>query len=432
MEPHSKSVSFDSSNWIDQLPDKQMYKRACETSPLARSRANEFDNDDPTSVLKSSSVKIPKRIILIRHGESLGNVDESIYCTTPDWKVPLTEVGDKQSIESGKKIKELIGDEPISVYCSPYLRTKQTLLGVLSQLQSNRVISAREEPRITEQQFGNFQNHEDMTKFKECRNLFGRFYYRFPEGESGLDVYDRVSLFIGTLWRDWDKIPDIENSNVLVFTHGLTLRLFLMRWYQYTVEEFEQTTNPPNGAVIAMTRYNFPTLAATQSFRNASSSSATATTTSDDIHNAANGDGSCCSGGILPLHISPPPLIPRDRTVFLLGVEYRRLLGLSVSKSTQRLIREKEQTDSDFDDGLLKDEEEVHGSENDGGSTDDDETGCSCNKNKNNSSIQNKLTDETEHMGSDKKKRKSVKLHDRSNVHDLQILLEEARITAKI
>ncbi len=28
--------------------------------------------------------------------------------------------------------------------------------------------------------------------FKE-RNLVGRFFYRFPSGESGADVYDRVS-----------------------------------------------------------------------------------------------------------------------------------------------------------------------------------------------------------------------------------------------
>ena len=35
--------------------------------------------------------KFPKRIILVRHGESLGNVDESAYCSISDWKIPLTE-----------------------------------------------------------------------------------------------------------------------------------------------------------------------------------------------------------------------------------------------------------------------------------------------------------------------------------------------------
>lgn len=41
-------------------------------------------------------------------------------------------------------------------------------------------------------QFGNFQNHEEMQQCKRQRNSFGRFYYRFPDGESGLDVYTRV------------------------------------------------------------------------------------------------------------------------------------------------------------------------------------------------------------------------------------------------
>ena len=149
----------------------------------------------------SKATNFPKRIILIRHGESHGNVSEAVYTNTPDWKVPLTIKGNEQAVEAGKKVKNIIQDESIAVYCSPYLRTKQTLLGVMTQLQSNPVISAREEPRLTEQQFGNFQKGEDMSRYKKERNRFGRFYYRFPQGESGLDVYDRVSLFIGTLFR---------------------------------------------------------------------------------------------------------------------------------------------------------------------------------------------------------------------------------------
>jgi hypothetical protein len=33
---------------------------------------------------------LPKRIILIRHGESLGNIDDTAYATIPDWKIPMT------------------------------------------------------------------------------------------------------------------------------------------------------------------------------------------------------------------------------------------------------------------------------------------------------------------------------------------------------
>ena len=39
----------------------------------------------------------PRRIILLRHGQSLGNVDESAYVTTADWRIPLTDLGRKQA-----------------------------------------------------------------------------------------------------------------------------------------------------------------------------------------------------------------------------------------------------------------------------------------------------------------------------------------------
>lgn len=202
-----------------------------------------------------SNVRLPRRIILIRHGESLGNADETAYERIPDWKIPLTEKGIAQARDAGAKIKELIGDKPIAIYCSPYLRTKQTLAEIMNSIGNNHLISAREEPRLTEQQFGNFQT-SDMKDSKSDRNRFGRFYYRFPNGESGLEVYNRLSSFISTLFRDWqkDNIRHNEDYNVLLVTHGLLCRLFIMRWFLYTVEEFEASLNPPNGSVLVMER----------------------------------------------------------------------------------------------------------------------------------------------------------------------------------
>lgn len=51
----------------------------------------------------------------------------------------------------------------------------------------------REECRVREQDFGNFQVEERMQAVKQTRQRFGRFFYRFPEGESAADVFDRVS-----------------------------------------------------------------------------------------------------------------------------------------------------------------------------------------------------------------------------------------------
>lgn len=40
---------------------------------------------------------------------------------------------------------------------------------------------------------GNFQDREKMRKEKEVRKRYGRFFYRFPDGESAADVYDRIT-----------------------------------------------------------------------------------------------------------------------------------------------------------------------------------------------------------------------------------------------
>lgn len=40
---------------------------------------------------------------------------------------------------------------------------------------------------------GNFQDRERMRVEKAVRLLYGRFFYRFPNGESAADVYDRIT-----------------------------------------------------------------------------------------------------------------------------------------------------------------------------------------------------------------------------------------------
>ena len=40
---------------------------------------------------------------------------------------------------------------------------------------------------------GNFQDREKMRVEKKLRNLYGRFFFRFPDGESAADVYDRIT-----------------------------------------------------------------------------------------------------------------------------------------------------------------------------------------------------------------------------------------------
>ena len=150
----------------------------------------------------------------------------------------------------GDTLRELIGDSSIYIYHSPYVRTTETCQQILARLPAAQVKGVREEPRISEQQFGNLHDLDSIRRSKVERKLYGRFFYRFKNGEAGLDVYSRISSFIGTLRRDHLD----EDATIIIITHGLALRLFLMRFFQWTVEQFEATHNPPNCGLAIMKR----------------------------------------------------------------------------------------------------------------------------------------------------------------------------------
>ncbi|MCC3775611.1 histidine phosphatase family protein [Streptomyces sp. UNOB3_S3] len=183
----------------------------------------------------------PRRIVLLRHGESEGNVDDTVYEREPDHALSLTAKGRDQAERAGELLRELFGDERISAYVSPYRRAHQTFRAL--KLTPGRV-RVREEPRLREQDWGNWQEREDVRRQKAYRDAYGHFFYRFAQGESGADVYDRVGAFLESLWRSFED-PG-HPPNVLLVTHGLTMRLFCMRWLHWTVAEFECLSNPGN------------------------------------------------------------------------------------------------------------------------------------------------------------------------------------------
>lgn len=47
----------------------------------------------------------------------------------------------------------------------------------------HQVVCYREDPRLREQEWGNFQDPSHMTEIMEERRKTGAFYYRFPTGE---------------------------------------------------------------------------------------------------------------------------------------------------------------------------------------------------------------------------------------------------------
>jgi broad specificity phosphatase PhoE len=191
----------------------------------------------------------PNRIILVRHGESEGNLDDTIYERVPDHRIGLTPKGFDQARETGEVIRDLLDGESVEVYVSPYVRTRQTLEALALPVAERDV---RVEPRLREQDWANFQDPADIAEQKEQRDRYGHFYYRFTHGESGSDVYDRVSTFLESMHRNF-QTPEAPR-NVVIVTHGLTMRLFCMRWFHWSVEYFESLDNPGNAQPVVLWR----------------------------------------------------------------------------------------------------------------------------------------------------------------------------------
>ena len=193
----------------------------------------------------------PKRIILVRHGRSEANEDATVYSCVPDYKIALVEQGREEARRAGLKIAALIGEASFGVYVSPYLRTVQTKECILSQIGRNPAFDYQD-PCLREQDTGNLPGVLEAASNREARGRYGAFFYRFPNGESGADVYDRMSSFMNSLYRLFEK-PDCP-ENLLIVTHSVAMRCFLSRWYHWTVDCFDSLPAFPNCHVVVMTR----------------------------------------------------------------------------------------------------------------------------------------------------------------------------------
>mmetsp|Transcript_27890 Transcript_27890/g.63087 ORF Transcript_27890/g.63087 Transcript_27890/m.63087 type:complete len:287 (-) Transcript_27890:1308-2168(-) len=194
----------------------------------------------------------PDLIILMRHGESEANIDPDKYGSIGDPNIQLTATGIDQAIRATHQLRTIIGNRPVFSFSSPYVRTRQTASTVLSELTklNVRILYNHEDPRIREREFcGSFQRNAPD---RSDEDSYSRFFWRPTSGESCADVYDRISLFIDSLWRVFQCQHDVEDGVVLIVSHGLAVRLFAMRWLHWSPETFMLTRNLPNCGFIIL------------------------------------------------------------------------------------------------------------------------------------------------------------------------------------
>ncbi len=193
-------------------------------------------------------------IKLVRHGQSQANVGIVNATEIGDANVLLTDIGIKQAREAGT----IIGSEFVSkalIYTSPYLRARQTTYNLIDGsdcVNQAEVPRIYEDPRLREAEFGMNKQETDIRAEKDIRDIQGYFYYRYNGGESPADVYDRMSMFIDSMMRQSERK---RTSRILIISHGITVRCFVMRFMKLTVEQFDKLDNPEHCDVITMTTH---------------------------------------------------------------------------------------------------------------------------------------------------------------------------------
>jgi 2,3-bisphosphoglycerate-dependent phosphoglycerate mutase len=202
-----------------------------------------------------------ERLILVRHAVSTANLDPSVYLQVSDHRIPLVQPStDAGAIGAGERIRGLNLDvASVCVWNSPYLRCVQTLEIVTRIAFGERTteLLQRESFLLREQEFGDWDGlsetqieARDPLLYEKRRKLsdeYGRFYFRYPNGESRADVVQRVALFLG-------KVQRSSHSTHLIFLHGVTQRAFRMVWMNHSVDWFEHAPNPENASVHIIER----------------------------------------------------------------------------------------------------------------------------------------------------------------------------------
>ena len=163
---------------------------------------------------------MPMKLYIARHGETSWNAENKI-CGRTD--IPLNSRG----FEQAKLLAERMKDVPIDmIVASPMIRARQTA----EVIAERRGLPVSYDERLIEQNFGIYEGKDRKNpEYLANKRMFA---YRYPGGESQMDVAYRVYGFIEELKG---KYPD---QNVLLVCHGGVCRVVRTYFEDMTNEEF--------------------------------------------------------------------------------------------------------------------------------------------------------------------------------------------------
>jgi 2,3-bisphosphoglycerate-dependent phosphoglycerate mutase len=153
-------------------------------------------------------------VYFIRHGQTQYNADGRIQ----GWlDVPLNTEG----LDQAERLAQRLGGKPIEViYASPLMRARDTALAVATR----RKLDVRTDDRLREYNMGIWSGRTgDEIGAKFPNFVLDDPNTAIPEGETAMDMHERVSSFLADLIARHTGQP----GRLAVVTHGGTLGALL-------------------------------------------------------------------------------------------------------------------------------------------------------------------------------------------------------------
>jgi len=204
------------------------------------------------------------RILLNRHGESVGNVDPEEYIKQGDSKVGLTEQGWHQEIRTGGFLGSYYRRAGVTnwpmIHVSPHQRTLESLSGILHgmgnvfagepALHPQSFLVERFFGAISALRFSNGKLPKEMSDgildLSRRVNRNDSYTAKPPLGESPKETMMAAKLMMETLGRDMAE----GKREFLLVTHGAVIQAMVMNWLHVLPQDRDKIGNPGNGDVI--------------------------------------------------------------------------------------------------------------------------------------------------------------------------------------
>ena len=165
------------------------------------------------------------KIYFTRHGETTRNAERRISGRVD---VPLSELGRRQAEALAARIRAE-GLHIDLIISSPMKRARDTADAAAAVTGAPVTVDAR----LIEQDYGEYEGvYMDEPRFSEFLENKRHFAYRYPGGESMLDVAARVFPFLDELIRMH------ADKTVLIVSHGGVSRLFNAYFCDMTNDEY--------------------------------------------------------------------------------------------------------------------------------------------------------------------------------------------------